>query len=153
MQSELKGLQLQGSSVKARLEMNPRNWYRCLPTVKVMTVVTTQMMSNTTRFNSLNSFSMTFVFFFSYVAKCVLRKAKFLNIKKYQPSHYSFATPNNTIQRSKHLKGYILTNPTQAHWKYVSLHTFLQHRNNVPCSTFRGSFKVKCPESGAKTHV
>ncbi len=42
---------------------------------------------------------------------------------------------------------------TQAHWKYVSLHTFLQHRNYVPCSTFRGSFKVKCPESGAKTHV
>ncbi len=43
--------------------------------------------------------------------------------------------------------------PTQAHWKYVSLHTFLQHRNYVPCNTFRGSFKVKCPESGAKTHV
>ncbi len=42
---------------------------------------------------------------------------------------------------------------TQAHWKYVSLHTFLQHRNYVPCNTFRGSFKVKCPESGAKTHV
>ncbi len=42
---------------------------------------------------------------------------------------------------------------TQAHWKYVSLHTFLQQRNYVPCSTFRGSFKVKCPESGAKTHV
>ncbi len=32
----------------------------------------------------------------------------------------------------------------QAHWKYVSLHTFLQHRNYVPCNTFRGSFKVKC---------
>ncbi len=43
--------------------------------------------------------------------------------------------------------------PTQAHWKYVSLHTFLQQRNYVPCSTFHGSFKVKCPESGAKTHV
>ncbi len=42
---------------------------------------------------------------------------------------------------------------TQAHWKYVSLHTFLQHCNYVPCSMFRGSFKVKCPESGAKTHV
>ncbi len=42
---------------------------------------------------------------------------------------------------------------TQAHWKYMSLHTFLQQRNYVPCSTFRGSFKVKCPESGAKTHV
>ncbi len=36
-------------------------------------------------------------------------------------------------------------NSTQAHWKNVSLHTFLQNRNYVPC-TFRGSFKVKCPE-------
>ncbi len=50
------------------------------------------------------------------------------------------------------LKG-LAAGPTQAHWKYVSLHTFLQQRNYVPCSTFRGSFKVKCPESGAKTHV
>ncbi len=45
------------------------------------------------------------------------------------------------------------SNATQAHWKYVSLHTFLQHRNYVPCSTFRGSFKVKCPESGAITRL
>ncbi len=40
---------------------------------------------------------------------------------------------------------------TQAHWKYVPLNTFLQHRYYVPYCRFRGSFKVKCPGSGAKT--
>ncbi len=30
--------------------------------------------------------------------------------------------------------------------------TFLQNYN-VPYCTFRGSFKGKCPESGAKTHI
>ncbi len=43
--------------------------------------------------------------------------------------------------------------PTQAHWKYVPLNTFLQHRYYVPYCTCRSSFKVKHPVSGTKTQV
>ncbi len=46
-----------------------------------------------------------------------------------------------------------VTTPTQVHWKYMPLNTFLQHRYYIPYCTFRGSFKVKRPVSGAKTRV
>ncbi len=42
---------------------------------------------------------------------------------------------------------------TQAHWKYMPQNIFLQHCCHVPYCTFRGSFKVKRPVSGAKTRV
>ncbi len=79
-------------------------------------------------------------------------------VRVYQASHFYSNGQVVFPHRSEKTAGFTtLPNaclfPTQAHWKYVSLHTFLQQRNYVPCSTFRGSFKVKCPESGAKTHV
>lgn len=59
---------------------------------------------------------MTLVLFSPYVVKCVLRKAKFLNIKKYQPSLFVCHPKQHASFREANIwKGYILTNPRVFH--------------------------------------